>query len=407
MAVLESDIEKMISNHSGLEKADPLIREKGQKARELKGRLFNEEALLLLAGLCDLYEVFGELVNIVQEVRTLPHLRYDKFTAVLDKFRKMTEHFEDSDCEGNSQCQLKHFHSSLQSLRASGSIQSLPILDKQPVLAAGLGVSTRRQGRRDERPGPLLVHDPVARLSASTLEASQDYKSISRKLMLFGKSLHEDFEEKTYDEDHKEVIKTTRDILDFVSFVKEMKEQELSADIYSANTFLRFSKAAKDLHVPGLECIKDEVLLHQYRIFMRILIELSDKNKKVDPKQILVQLFDEKLKYYRDIQLILHIASCAATKSSVESVMESIVSSYEYSWVSRKGFKEDSINDVFEIISNGPSPTNCDTIVKTALDNYFEKHQTKSWHFITEKVFKKSETILRLESQKSSLPFME
>ena len=100
MAVLESDIEKMISNHSGLEQADPIIREKGRKARELKGRLFNEEALLLLAGLCDLYEVFGELVNIVQEVRTLPHLRYDKFTAVLDKFRKMTEHFEDSDCEG-------------------------------------------------------------------------------------------------------------------------------------------------------------------------------------------------------------------------------------------------------------------------------------------------------------------
>ena len=140
---------------------------------------------------------------------------------------------------------------------------------------------------------------------------------------------------------------------------------------------------------------------------MRLLIELSDKNKKVDPKQILVQLFDEKLKYYQDIQLILHIASCAATKSSVESVMESIVSSYEYSWDSRKGFKEDSINDVFEIISNGPSPTNCDTIVETALDKYFEKHQTKSWHFITEKVFKKSETILRLESQKSSLPFME
>ena len=140
---------------------------------------------------------------------------------------------------------------------------------------------------------------------------------------------------------------------------------------------------------------------------MQILVEFSEKNKKVDPKQILIQLFDEKLKLYQDIQLVLHIASYAATKSSVESVIESIVSSYEYASDTRKGFKEENINDVFEIISNGPSPTNCDKIVETALDNYFKNKQNKSWHFITEKVFKKSETILRLEQLKPSLPFME
>ena len=195
--------------------------------------------------------------------------------------------------------------------------------------------------------------------------------------------------------------------MDFYRFVKELKEQELSSDIYSANTFPRFRKAAKALHIPGLESIKDEVLSHQYRIFMQILVDLSEKNKKVDPKQILIQLFDEKLKLYQDIQLVLHIASYAATKSSVESVIESIVSSYEYASDTRKGFKEESINDVFEIISNGPSPTNCDKIVETALDNYFKNKQNKSWHFITEKVFKKSETILRLEQLKPSLPFME
>ena len=397
----------MISNRSGLEQADAVIRKKGQEARELRGRLLNEETLLFLAGLCDLYEVFGELVNIVQEVRTLPHIRYDKFSAVLDKLKKMVDHFEDSDCDGNSQCQLQHFHSSVQSLQAGGSIQSIPIMDKHPVRAAGLSVSTRRQGWRDKSPGPLLVHDSAATLSASTLEASQDYKAVTAKLKHFGKSLHEDFEENTFDTDHRDIINTTRDILDFDCFVKEMKEQELSSDIYSANTFPRFSKAAKALHIPGLESIKDEVLSHQYRIFMRILVDLSEKNKKVDPKQILIQLFDEKLKLYQDIQLVLHIVSYAATKSSVESVIESIVSSYEYASDTRKGFKEESINDVFEIISNGPSPTNCDKIVETALDNYFKNKQNKSWHFITEKVFKKSETILRLEQLKPSLPFME
>ena len=82
---------------------------------------------------------------------------------------------------------------------------------------------------------------------------------------------------------------------------------------------------------------------------MQILVEFSEKNKKVDPKQILVRFFDEKLKLYQDIQLVLHIASYAATKSRIESVIESIVSSYEYSSDPRKGFNEESINDVFEI----------------------------------------------------------
>ena len=66
----------------------------------------------------------------------------------------------------------------------------------------------------------------------------------------------------------------------------------------------------------------------------------------MSPKQILIKLFDEKLEFYQDIQLILHIASYAATKSSMESVIEGVLSSYEYSSDPRKGFKEDSINSL-------------------------------------------------------------
>ena len=198
-------------------------------------------------------------------------------------------------------------------------------MDKQPVRAAGLGVGTRRQ-RRDESAGPLLVQDAAAALSAATLEASQDYKGVAEKLKHFGNTLHEDIEDETFDKDHRDIINTTRDILDYDCFLKEMNEQELSPDIYSANTFPRFSKAVKAPNIPGLECTRDKVLSHQYCIFMQILVEFSQKNKKVDPKQILVQLFDEKCKLFHMIQIVLHIASYAATKSSVESVMESIVS---------------------------------------------------------------------------------
>ena len=51
-------------NRTRLEASNRDIRDKADKAKELKGKVMNAEFLLLLAGLCDIYEQFGRVVQV-------------------------------------------------------------------------------------------------------------------------------------------------------------------------------------------------------------------------------------------------------------------------------------------------------------------------------------------------------
>ena len=66
ISVLEDDISLDLQNRSGTEAADKQIRDRGKEAREIKGKLFNQSTLLQLAGLCDIYQIFGVIVNVSQ-----------------------------------------------------------------------------------------------------------------------------------------------------------------------------------------------------------------------------------------------------------------------------------------------------------------------------------------------------
>ena len=66
MSVLEDDISRDLQNRSGTEAADKQIRERGKEAREIKGKLYAQSTLLQLAGLCDIYQMFGVIVNVSQ-----------------------------------------------------------------------------------------------------------------------------------------------------------------------------------------------------------------------------------------------------------------------------------------------------------------------------------------------------
>jgi hypothetical protein len=64
MACLEQYILEGERNRSGLEASNKDIRDKADKASELKGKILNAEFLLLLAGLSDIYEEFGAVVQV-------------------------------------------------------------------------------------------------------------------------------------------------------------------------------------------------------------------------------------------------------------------------------------------------------------------------------------------------------
>ena len=68
ISVLESDITAEITNRSGTEAADPLIRKRGKEAKQIKGLLLNQTTLLQLAGLAEIYQIFGVIVNVAQVI---------------------------------------------------------------------------------------------------------------------------------------------------------------------------------------------------------------------------------------------------------------------------------------------------------------------------------------------------
>ena len=64
--VLEDEITADLLNRSGTEAADRKTRDRGKEARQMKGLLLNQTTLLHLAGLCEIYQLFGVIVNVSQ-----------------------------------------------------------------------------------------------------------------------------------------------------------------------------------------------------------------------------------------------------------------------------------------------------------------------------------------------------
>ena len=82
-----------------------------------------------------------------------------------------------------------------------------------------------------------------------------------------------------------------------------------------------------------------EVVSMQFKKFINKLFKLTSalSNEQIldlDSREIVVKLSDSKMKAYEDIQIILHIKSLAATKSSCKSIFVSHASQYEYAYVS-------------------------------------------------------------------------
>lgn len=322
----------------------------------------------------------------------------------------MVSHIEDRECDGKV-CDLGFYHSARASLRADSSVQGIFVHDKYPVKAAGLSVRTRGT-RRCEETGDsdcgeeCVIEDPDPEDSV--------FIQSDKKLKAFASELTSDLKNEVVADWERELIGKTKIILGIPEIVKEMKLLKMSADVYSENSYPKFKDAVDFLQIPDLAYIEESVLKRQYKEYIRILSSISntacDEECVIDAKQTIARLFSTTEKLYEDIQIINHIISVAATKSTTESVIEAYVSQWEYGSNSRKNYSEKGISDTFEIQKDGPLVSKCDKLVRTALDNYFRDKKTNGWHFImkdTEKLFKTSKTLARIDEKQSDLPFME
>ena len=393
LVVLETDIERATANkNNGCEATDSTLQEKGKEAREIRGRLRNQETLLQLSGVTDIYLLYGKLINISQMYSLLPHQRLDLLNGVLADWDTMTAHFEDENCSGGDDCKLKNFHGALQSLKAENKINNVFILDPYPVHSAALNARTRSR-RREEDDGDELVSTKV-----------------SFQLKEFSTDLAADLRQRAVKEEDVHVIELTRTILDFETMVNKMRSLDLTPEIFAATYFSKFLDAAKALQIPSLDCLEEAFLEKQFKTFMKKLDTLVSKNDKevckIDPLAILTTLFSTKEEHFEGIQVILHIMGYSSLKSSCESILETFVSEYEYASDPRKNFHEESVNDVYEIVKNGPLVSKCEKVIDMALAAYARDHK-RPLHFVTAKSFSKSEVIQRMEKESSGLIFMD
>ena len=131
--------------------------------------------------------------------------------------------------------------------------------------------------------------------------------------------------------------------------------------------------------------------------------ESPEELQAIDSRELFLDLFKTTEKKYEQIQVILHIISCAATKVSCESVLETFVSEFEYAINSRKNFSEQGMSETFNIIKNGPLIPLCDKVVKESLDSMLGGNK---WHFVTKTPWKSSQVSEKMKKTAAALPFM-
>ena len=98
ISVLQGHDSVATKNRSGLEAANTQVRDKGDKAKQLLGQIYNEQFILLLSGTVDIYEVFGISVQITQNFHLLPHERLDLFDETVSSLKSMDMILNHKDC---------------------------------------------------------------------------------------------------------------------------------------------------------------------------------------------------------------------------------------------------------------------------------------------------------------------
>ena len=73
-------------------------RDKSADAEQILKKICTKKFVLELSGISDVYDVFGKIVNICQEVDVLPYERFDKVNKAVAELKEMIEHKDHSKC---------------------------------------------------------------------------------------------------------------------------------------------------------------------------------------------------------------------------------------------------------------------------------------------------------------------
>ena len=94
------DLPALIENYKNIkeENVDSNLqddRDKAKHASDMLKKINNKKFIISLAGLCDIYSQFSQMVCELQKVNLLPFVRYASYHRCFNKIRRMIETVDD------------------------------------------------------------------------------------------------------------------------------------------------------------------------------------------------------------------------------------------------------------------------------------------------------------------------
>ena len=109
-------------------------KEKSANTGRIRSKLISQQFVIRLCGICDIYNVFSDIVNLLQKVNILPHIKYEKFNLLILKLEKMCLTISDHSKCLKDKCNWPYLHGNLDSIVNDHIFRGIslcePIIDK-------------------------------------------------------------------------------------------------------------------------------------------------------------------------------------------------------------------------------------------------------------------------------------
>ena len=187
-----------------------------------------------------------------------------------------------------------------------------------------------------------------------------------------------------YSKEDRKMINNIRTLLDLEKLLAQTKEMSIA--VVSQREVRNFLQAAEVID-EDLKVKYDTVELRfQFRIFVEKLSTLGEEKDwdQLTSMDILVKMMSTEEERWKGCEGIMDILCQAATKKTVESVVESWVSVLEHHSNKSRNLKAENIQSEMMIAVNGPLVQHSQEVVKESMKKYWGNmkiESLKSGHF--------------------------
>ena len=241
---------------------------------EISGKMFNVEFLLTLAICADIYNLYGAIINVVQEVNVLPYERLSKFEHEVNKMEIMKNCLKDhkkcievlgEDTVKEKGCHWKCLHEDIASVKKNSTIRNIQVYESTEVPAAGLQSLTRYFSKLENQNRKINTVDKV-------------YKKAEDLLGY----IHEHLNDEVYDQDDKNLISKTETVTDVAALIRKLNVPGASWTKLAVTECPKFILAVQSIPVSSMQEVSGDILMCQFENHLKNLQKLSASYSEED-----------------------------------------------------------------------------------------------------------------------------